>query len=187
MVSIVALWLPILLSAVFVFVLSSLLHMLLPLHHADFKTLPREDEVMDALRPFNVPPGDYMMPRPPSMQAMRDEAFKAKFKRGPVAVMTVYKSGGGMNMGESLWQWFVYLVLVGAFSAFIAGTARGRGASPGEVMRFTGLSAFACYFIAMLQESIWYKRDWRVTFLYGFDGLLYAIVTAATFAWLWPK
>ena len=45
MVSISALWLPILLSAVIVFVASSIIHMVLPVHRGDYRKLPEEDRV----------------------------------------------------------------------------------------------------------------------------------------------
>ena len=64
------LWLPIVLSAVFVFVVSSIFHTLMSHHDTDFDKVPAEDEVMDALRKANVPPGDYVMPRPSSKQEM---------------------------------------------------------------------------------------------------------------------
>jgi len=47
MVSIVSLWLPILLSAAAVFILSSIIHMVLKYHNNDFKALPSEEPVMD--------------------------------------------------------------------------------------------------------------------------------------------
>ena len=50
MVSLADLWLPILLSAVLVFVASSLIHMVLGWHRHDFKKFGAEDAVMDALR-----------------------------------------------------------------------------------------------------------------------------------------
>ena len=48
MVSVTALWLPILLSAVIVFVASSIIHMVLPFHRKDYRPVPSEDGVMDA-------------------------------------------------------------------------------------------------------------------------------------------
>src|SRR5206468_5689177 len=98
MVPLHALWLPIVVSAVIVFFLSWLIHMLLPYHRSDMKKLPNEDAAMDALRALNVPPGDYMMPRPDGPAAMRSPEFKAKLTKGPVAMMTVMKSGPP-NMG----------------------------------------------------------------------------------------
>ena len=53
-----SLWLPILLSSVIVFVVSSIIHMALPWHNSDYPKVPNEDKVMDALRPFAIPPGD---------------------------------------------------------------------------------------------------------------------------------
>ena len=64
MTALPALWLPILLSSVIVFVVSSVIHMALPWHKSDYPPIPNEDKVMDALRPFAIPPGDYMVPRP---------------------------------------------------------------------------------------------------------------------------
>ena len=63
-----ALVVPIFLSAVFVFVASSVIHMLLPWHKSDCPKLSNEDSVRDALRPLAIPPGDYMVPRPPAVE-----------------------------------------------------------------------------------------------------------------------
>ena len=46
MVPLAALWLPILLSAVIVFVASSLMHMLLKYHQGDYRQLPDEDKIL---------------------------------------------------------------------------------------------------------------------------------------------
>ena len=73
-----SLWLPILASAVFVFIVSSIIHMALPWHKGDFRKIPSEDQVMDALRPLNIPRGDYMVPRPHNMNDMKTPEFKAK-------------------------------------------------------------------------------------------------------------
>ena len=57
MVPITALWLPILLSAVIVFIVSALIHMALPIHKSDYRKLPDEERVLDALRSAGVTPG----------------------------------------------------------------------------------------------------------------------------------
>lgn len=64
MVSLSELWLPILLSAIVVFAASSLIHMVLPFHKSDYTKVPREDDVMTALRSFSIPPGDARSPAP---------------------------------------------------------------------------------------------------------------------------
>lgn len=186
MVDLIQLWLPILVSAVFVFIVSSILHMVLPHHKSDFKKVPSEDEVMNALKPFNIPPGDYMMPCGEGMSSMKDEAFIEKFKTGPVALITVIPPGPP-TMGKNLAQWFIYLIVVSIFAAYVGGRALGPGADYLSVFRFVGTTAFAGYGLALLQNSIWYRRKWSTTFKSIFDSLIYALVAAGTFGWLWPS
>lgn len=186
MVPILSLWMPILLSAVLVFFASFLFHMLLPLHRKDYRKLPAEDATMDALRPFDIPPGDYMVPCAGSPEAMRTPEFKAKLERGPVVIMTVMKPGP-MNMGKCLTEWFVYCVFIGVLAAYVAGRALPVGAPYLAVFRFAGVTAFIAYSIAMWQDSIWYQRSWGTTMRNTFDGLIYGLLTAGTFGWLWPR
>jgi hypothetical protein len=185
MVPIVSLWLPILLSAVFVFVASSVIHMLLPIHSGDYRKLPSEDATMEALRKFNIPPGDYMMPRAGSMKDMGDPGFIAKMTKGPVAMMTVMPSGRP-SMGPQLACWFVYCAVVGLFAAYIAGRALGPGAHYLAVFRFAGATAFIGYSLALWQQTIWYRRSWVTTLKSTIDGLIYGLLTGGTFGWLWP-
>jgi hypothetical protein len=183
MVSISSLWLPILLSAVAVFLASSLIHMVLGYHAADYEKLPAEDDVMAALRKFEIPPGDYMIPCPGSPKAMKDPAFLEKFKAGPRAMMTVMGSGGEMNMGPQFIQWFLYSILIGITAAYISGRALPPGAHYRAVFRFAGATAFFGYSVALWPMSIWYKRSWGTTFRSTIDGLL----TGGFFGWLWPR
>ncbi len=186
MVPVLSLWMPILLSAVLVFVVSSIIHMVLTYHRSDIRKLPSQDEVMEALRKFNIPPGDYMMPFAGSTQEMKSPDFVEKRKKGPVAFMTVMASGEPA-MGGSLAQWFVYCLVVGVFAAYVAGRALDRGAEYLAVFRFAGCTAFVGYSLALMQNSIWMKRAWGATFRLMFDGLVYGLLTAGTFGWLWPR
>lgn len=184
MVPLTTLWLPILLSAVAVFIASTLVHMALKYHVGDYGKVPSEDAVMDALRKFNIPPGDYVIPRAGSNAEMRSAEFKEKFKRGPVAMLTLLTSE--MAMGRRLLQWFVYLVVVSIFAGYIAGRALGPGAPGASVCRFASTVAFAGYGLAQWQNSIWYSRKWSTTLKYTFDSLIYGLLTGLIFAWLWP-
>jgi hypothetical protein len=186
MVPVTALWLPILLSAVIVFVASSIIHMVLPFHRKDYKPVPSEDGVMEALRRFNIPPGDYLMPCPTGPSGMKDPAFLEKRNKGPVLIMTVMPSGP-VSMGSSLGQWFVYCVVVGLFAGYVAGAALPRGAPYLAVCRSVGTVAFVGYSLASWQNTIWYKRSWAITLRTTIDGLIYGMLTAGTFGWLWPK
>ena len=185
MVSVMSLWLPILVSAVIVFVVSSIIHMVLPYHRNDFGKVPAEDEVMDALRKFEIPPGEYVVPRAGTPKEMGTPEFAEKTKKGPVLFMTVLPNGP-MAMGASLVQWFVYSIVVGIFAAYVAGRALEPGAHYLAVFRFAGCTAFAGYSLGLWQNSIWYKRAWSTTLKSTFDGLVYALLTAGTFGWLWP-
>ncbi len=181
-----ALWMPILLSAVFVFIASSFIHMMLPWHKHDYRKVPSEDSVMDALRPFNIPPGDYMLPRPSSSADMSSPEFIAKMNKGPVAVITV-RPNGRWNMATTMGSWFVHAVVISCFAAYVAGRALPPGASYLHVFRFAGVAAFLGYSGALWQMSIWYGRSWNTTIKSTVDGLIYALLTAGTFGWLWLR
>ncbi len=186
MTELTALWLPILLSAIAVFIVSSLIHMVLPWHKGDYPRLANQDKIMDALRPFNIPPGDYMLPRANSAAEMKSPEFTEKLKQGPVMMMTVMPSGP-IAMGASLVQWFVFALIVTLFAAYIAGRALPVGADYLQVFRFIGASAFMGYTFAYWPMSIWYKRSWGITVKMTVDGLIYALVSAGVFGWLWPR
>lgn len=185
MVSLLSLWLPILLAAVFVFVVSSVVHMVFKYHQTDVLAVPQEDQVAAALRPFGIPPGDYMVPKPADAKEMSSPAFVEKLKQGPVVFMTVYRNEP-FNMGKSLTQWFVYCVVVGIFAAYLASRTLEPGAEYLQVFRITGTVAFAGYGLGIPQDAIWWGRSWSATLKSMFDALLYALVTAGAFGWLWP-
>jgi hypothetical protein len=186
MVSVISLAIPILLSAVIVFVASSILHMVLPLHRGDIKKVPNEDEFLEAMRRLNIPPGDYGAPHAGSPAAMKDPAFTERMKRGPLVLMTI-SPGTTAGMGRSLLMWFVYCIIVGVFAAYITGRALGPGEDYLQVFRFAGCTAFIGYSLALLQTSIWYRRSWVTTVKVMIDGLIYGLLTAGTFGWLWPR
>ena len=185
MVSIMSLALPILLSAVFVFLASSIIHMVLRYHQKDFSAVPDEDGMLDAFRRMKVAPGDYCLPYASSMEAMKSKEFCDKFAKGPVVTMTV-SAGGSMNMGGQLMQWFLYTVVVTIFVAYLTGRVLPAGTDYLEVFRVAGTVAFMGYAMALPPFSIWYKRNWGTTLRSMTDGLLYSLLTGGTFGWLWP-
>jgi hypothetical protein len=186
MTPLASLWLPILLSAVFVFLMSFVLHMLLPWHRTDYAKVPNEDAVAAALRGFAIPPGDYMMPRPDSPAEMRTPEFAEKVRQGPMVVMTVMP-GGEMRMTGNLLQWFVFVFVVSLFAAYIASRGVAAGAASMRVVQLAAATAFVAYGIGLWPMSIWYRRSWGTTFKSSVDGLIYGLITGATLAWLWPK
>ncbi|HEV2669741.1 MAG TPA: hypothetical protein VGU74_01500 [Gemmatimonadales bacterium] len=186
MTALSALWLPILLSAVAVFMLSSIIHMTPLWHKTDYPRLASEDRVLDALRPIGIPPGDYMMPRPANSAEMRSPEFKEKLKRGPAVVMTVMPPWSGSMLGN-LSQWFGYCLVVNLLAAYVAGAALPHGAAFIQICRFAGTAAFTGYTVALWQMSIWYRRAWSMTLKATLDGVIYAAVACAVLGWLWPR
>ena len=185
-VPVTSLWAPILLSAVFVFVLSSIIHMVLGYHAGDYAKVPEEDDTMAALRKLGIPPGDYFIPKARSAKDMKNPEFLEKVKGGPVAILTILPPGG-LRMGKSLLLWFLYSVVVGIFAAHVAGTTLAVGAPYKIVFHTVALVAFAGYALALWQYSIWHGVKWSTTIKMTFDGLLFALLTAGTFGWLWPR
>lgn len=185
MVSVVDLWIPILLSAVFVFFASSLLHMVLPLHRSDYAKLPAEDSLRDAMRSSGLPPGHYYFPHCTDMKEMGSPEMMAKLKQGPVGFLTVVPSGAPA-MGKLLLQWFLYSVFLSLLTGYVASIALPRGAEGMQVFRMTGTVAMAAYGLSYVPNSIWKGLSWSISLKFVFDGLIYGLLTAAAFLWWWP-
>jgi hypothetical protein len=185
MVTLASLWLPILLSAVLVFIASSVLHMVLKYHRSDWAAVPGEDAVMDALR--SIPPGDYMMPHSPGPEGMKDPVFQEKARRGPMATLTIMRGSMQTSFRNSLTWWFVYSLVVALFAGYVAGRALRPGTEYLEVFRFVGTVAFLGFGMALAQMSIWYGRKWSTTIKSMVDALIYGMLVAGVFGWLWPK
>lgn len=186
MVPLSELLLPILVASALVFFASFVLHMVLGYHAADYRGVPSEDAVMDALRPFNIPPGDYMLPKPSGANAMKDPAFVAKWTKGPAGILTIFPPGN-MGMNKQLGMWFVFTMVVGLFAAYVASLAMPRGASYMGVFRMTSTVAFIGYGLAQWENSIWYHRSWGTTIRNNIDALVYGLLTGGAFGWLWPN
>ena len=185
MVSLEALWMPILVSAVIVFMASSVIHMALPWHKRDYPKLVVEGSVIDALRPLALPPGDYVIPRATHMKEMKTPEFQERMRQGPVIVMTV-RPNGPWHMGRSLSQWFIYSLVVSIFAGYVGGRTLPPGTQYLQVFQIVGTTAIAGYSLALAQLSIWYGRGWGLTIRSAVDGVIYGALTAGTFGWLWP-
>lgn len=171
------------LSAVFVFIASSLIHMVLQIHKGDYKKLPDEAGTLDALRKTGVQPGQYMFPNCASMKDASSPEMQARFKQGPIGTLIV-RGPDAMNIGKALGQWFVFCLVVSAITAYVTGLARTPGGD--TIFRLTATIALLGYGFSSVTDSIWKGVSWPTTAKFLFDGLVYAVVTGATFRWLWP-
>ena len=82
MVPLTALWLPIVLSAVAVFIASSLIHMVIGWHNADYAKLPDEDAIRGAMRDAGLDAGEYFFPRADTAKDNMGPEMQAKVRRG---------------------------------------------------------------------------------------------------------
>lgn len=185
MSAILELWMPILLSAVAVFVASSILHMVIPVHAGDHKGLPGEKDVLDAMRKQNLQPGSYMFPHCKSMKDMGNDEMLQKYQSGPVGFMTIMPTGTPA-IGKSLLQWFVFSITVSIFAAYVATFTLQAQENYLRVFRLTGTVAFVAYGWGEITASIWKGQSWVVTSKFLFDGLVYALMTGGVFGALWP-
>ncbi len=186
MVSLAQLWLPILLSAVFVFFASSVLNMLLKFWHVpDYHGFSNEEEVSAAIRKGNPAAGTYMIPYC-NPEALKKPETQEKFKHGPVGTIFL-RQPGPMNMGASLGQWFLFCLFVSFLCACLVSPVLGATAQFSVVFHTMALAAFMAYAAGSLPNGIWWGHPWRSVFKYVIDGLIYALITAAVFGWLWPR
>ena len=186
MVTLGALWLPIVLSAVIVFIASSIIHMVLRYHASDYTKLPNEDAVRAAIRTGNPQPAQYIIPYCSNPKEMEAPEMKQKFIEGPVAVLNL-KPSGAPGMGPTLVQWFVFLLVVSFFLAYVASRTLPAGTEYLQVFRVVGCVGFLAYAAGIFPGAIWMGKPWPVAIKEAFDGLVYGLLAAGTFGWLWPK
>jgi len=179
------LWLPILLSAIFVFIVSSIMHMLLPIHKGDYKGLPGESELLAAMRKEGVLPGEYAFPRASSMKEMSTPEMVKKLNDGPVGYATII-SNGPMKMGKSLGLWFLQSLIISIFVAYVANLVLPGGTHYMTVFRVAGTLGVMGYSLGHMHDAIWKGVSWKTTCKFMFDGVVYSLVMAGVFGWLWP-
>ena len=186
MVQLSELWVPILLASVLVFLASAIVWMVLPFHRNDYRKLPDEPAVADALRRQGAAPGEYAFPCPSDPKERKDPAFLKKMEEGPVGFLTLAKPGA-VAMGKKLTTWFLHTVIVSIFVAYLGSHTLPSGTEYLQVFRVVGTAAILAYSAAVVPSGIWYSRPWGNVFRSVADGVLYGLLTAGTFGWLWPR
>ncbi len=186
MISLGQLWIPILASAVGVFVASSLIHMVLKWHNSDYRKIANEDEVRSAIRASGAAPGQYVMPHCAEMKDMQKPEMQEKFKQGPVAFLTLIPPGPP-TMGKALGLWFAFTLGVSIALAYLASRTLPQGASFMQVCRLVGIVALLAYAGGSVANGIWMGRPWKSVAKDVADGVIYGLVSAVLFAWLWPR
>jgi hypothetical protein len=178
------LWLPILLSAVAVFVLSAASHMVLPWRRGEYKRITAFDPLQSALKKLG--PGLYSFPSAPTPREQMSPEWLKRWAEGPSGWLTVAPRGP-MSMGRSMAQSFLAFLAVSFMTAYVA--AHSLGAAPHylTVFRVVGTIGFLTYGVSPIFNSIWYSRPWRAYLSDVLDALLFCLTMAGVFGWLWPR
>jgi len=188
MVELSSLWLPIVLSAVTIFIVSAMFWMVFPHHKGDYKKLPNEDGFIGALRPMNIPTGLYAFPHMADCNKMKDDpTIKAKFEDGPLGILHVWSPNAMKNMGSNMALSLVFYLVTSVFVAYVATLALSASANYLDVFQVTGTAAIMAYCFASIPQAIWFGTPLRNVIACVFDGIVYGLLTAGFFGWLWPK
>ena len=191
MVTIGSLWIAILISGVLVWIASALVWVVLPHHKSDFRSLPDEEAARQALLPQDLSPGLYNIPHVASPEEVKKSkelksAVREKFEKGPVAFITILPKGMP-NMGKNMGISFVFYLVISVFVAYLASRSLAPDATYLTVFRLTGTVAWMAYGLAIVPDAIWFGRPWGAVAKNLLDALLYALLTAGVFGWLWPN
>lgn len=179
--TIIDLWVPIVGSAVAMFVASFVIWAVLKYHNSDYSGTSNEESVRAALK--GSAPGFYLVPFCLDPAEAKKPEMVQKLDEGPLAYITVAQNGTP-NMGKSMLQMFVYFLLVGVICAYVVSRTVAPNADYLEVFRIAGTVAFIANSFALIPESIWFARPWSMTAKNFIDALIYALLTAGIFGWL---
>lgn len=180
-----AVWLPIVVSAVLVFVASAVVHMFMPYHQTEFSPAPNAGAIQAALR--DAAPGMYGFPMAPEPKERMKPEWMKKWADGPSGWVTVVPRGP-MSMPRAMGLSFVVNLVVALLVGWLAWRAFTHGPpTTSQAFRFTGVATFMAYGLSAAYESIWFGRPWRSWFFVLVDSALFGLVTGGAFAWLWPQ
>ncbi len=180
------LWLPILVSAILVFALSAVSHMVLPWHRTEWGRITDASAIQAALR--GVEPGQYAFPAAPDPKQQMSSEWMEKWAAGPSGWLTLAPRGP-IRMRRNMALSFVVFLVVAFYVAYVACRALGVAPAPSHraIFRIAGSVGFLGFGVGSVFHSIWYNRPWRAYVADVVDALVYSIVMGATFALLWPR
>ncbi len=184
-ITLLQLWQPILLGTFLAWVASALIHMLVKYHNSDYQQLSNEHEVLSAIRNGSPALGIHTLPYCADLAEMNNPAVQEKFNKGPVAMLTVFPNGMP-PMGKLMVQQISYFLFGCILIAYCATLALTPGSEYMVVFRFVSAVGFLTFGWANIPLSIWYGHPWSTTVKYLLDAMIYGLVVAGSFAWLWP-
>ena len=181
----IPLWLPILLSAVVIWVISAIVWMALPHHKQDFIALPDEDGFMDYVRKSGIKPGNYVFPDFRDPKAMKSEKIQKALEEGPVGHLSVWPTP--VTMGGKLVATFIVYLVVSTLIAYLTRVALSGPAPFAKVFQVAGTAGILAYCFSFIPNAVWFGSYKRTIVANIVDGIVYGLITGAIFAWRWPQ
>jgi hypothetical protein len=178
------LWLPILLSAVAVFIASALAWMVLPHHKKDIQFAPDEGPLLEGIARAKLKAGQYMFPTCTSAKDLKDPQVKARWDAGPWGMILL--RGTKPNLARNLVSAFIFYLVVGVFVGYLSALALDSGAPFRSAFRVAGTAAVIAYCLGGIPNAIFFGRSARAVVMDTIDGIVYGLITGAIFGWLWP-
>ena len=175
---------PILLSAIAVFVISLAGRLLIGHHKADWNELPEEGDTMEFLRKSGIKPGCYIFPLVHSKEHRTDELKEQRLEAGPWGTIHVWTSQG--NLGSRLLQTFTFHLVASFFIAYLGTLAIEPGAGFLKAFQVTGTAGILAYAFGGVPNAIWFSRHVRPAVLDVVDGICFGLITGVVFGLLWP-
>ena len=178
------LWLPILLSAAAVWIVSAIAWMALPHHKNDFIGLPDEDAFMDYIRKSGIKPGNYVFPDFRNREAMKSEKMCKVIKEGPIGHLSVWQPP--ITMGGKMVATFIVYLVVSTLIAYLASVALPKTAEFAKVFQVVGTAGILAYSFSFIPNAIWFGAYKQTIVASIIDGIVFGAITGAIFAWRWP-
>jgi hypothetical protein len=184
-VNLPALWLPIVVAAVVVFIASFLEWVVLPHHKPDFKRPPNETDLLGLIRDKGIGAGQYMFPYCGDWSEMKDPEKKKRYEAGPHGLLCVWP--GPPNMAQNMLLSLIVYLLVAVFVGYLATlTPLTREADFLAVFRFTGAAGVLAYTFGFLPGAIWFRSSPRATVMNIIDAVVNGLLVGVVFGLLWP-
>lgn len=182
------LWLPIVLSAVIVFVGSAIIWMALPHHKTEWKAAPNQDALQNAFK--GAAPGLYCFPCPSDPKQRQSPESMKKWAEGPSGWLTLIPPGP-FSMGGNMVRSVIFYLVTAFFAAYVASHVMPMGGASAptylQVFRVVGTIGFMAFGFGSVPDSIWFGRPWRSTVYVLADSLFLGLLMGGTFGWLWPR
>lgn len=184
-----ALWVPIVLSAGAVWVVSTVFGMPFLHHKNDWVGLPpaEEDAFMTFIRSRGngMAPGNYLFPDFRTREAMESERVGRALREGPVGHLSLWRPPLGMG-GKLAATFFVHLA-ASTLIAYLACITLPRAAEHARVFQVVGSAGILAYCFSFIPNAVWFGASGRTIMLGIIDGVVYGVITGAIFAWRWPR